>query len=177
MQLIRLRNAVVVNILPQSKAPKNGVLTVDLSVTISAIFGLVKFSQRVKTVFPLAGGRIRLWRTAAKQLRTTIYCTVAVSVQRQPRIIAASRRPGNTLGRPVCGQIECNSTFRIGKIETIPQCVYDYRRFRAKPVKKLPGTRLTLTRITIAPFAATFAVAKARISVCLARWRRITFAY
>lgn len=74
----------MISILPESQAGKDGVSTVYQTVTIPTSRQFVILRQSTKAI---GCPPSRLRRVVAKQFCAVIYRTVAVSIQRKPRIV------------------------------------------------------------------------------------------
>lgn len=121
----------MVRILPESQASEDGVTAINHTVAVAAIRGLVISGQREKAVLLLSRWRVGLRREITEHFRAIIYCTVAVSVQSQPRIVCASSSPREFVSSPVIVEVERNSTSYIRHGKAIARRVNEDRRAAA----------------------------------------------
>lgn len=116
VQLARLRNSVMIHILPQSQRSEHCVMGVDHPISVAAVFGFVVLGQRCKPVEAL---RRRLRCKVAEQLGAVIDTTVAVSIKREESIVRTSSGPGSPLPNPIAVKIEVDAARGICELKPV----------------------------------------------------------
>src|ERR1043166_9449949 len=124
VQLRWLGDAVVIGILPKSQFGEDCIVRVDDGVSIAAIYGLIELVQCQKTISLYIGSR-RLVRSAAEQLATIVYRSIAVTIQHQESVVAADCGPRETIGSAVVIEIEIHAVRETRQVISIPCNVND----------------------------------------------------
>src|SRR5262249_28673346 len=95
VKLVRLRDPVMVHILPETQRRVHAVSGADPSITITAIGRLVVLGESKKAILPLTVRRSRLWGAVTKELTPVVHLAVAIPIQSQPCVVRSSLCPGS----------------------------------------------------------------------------------
>src|SRR5205807_6666366 len=112
-------------------------------VTISALLGLVVFTQCEKSVSLNPWRRFWLRSEVAEQLSPVINQAVAIAIQRQPGVIRAGIRPRKFLSVTITVEIESHSAGIVRETNAAPGNIQDDRARR-----RIAHARFRIPRIT-----------------------------
>src|SRR5437764_6231520 len=121
----------------------------------------VVLGQREEPVLLLSRWRVRLLSEVAEQLRAVINRAVAVSVEREPRVVRAFGSPRQPLLRAVAVEVERYARRRIGEVKAVTGNVHQNGR---REVAAAPAVEVAARPVTGLPRPVT--VAAAIVSNC-----------
>src|SRR5262245_28487108 len=124
MKLVRLRNSVVINILPETKRREDRISTVYLTIPVAAVRLFIVFGEGEEAISFFRGAG--LLGEITEQFGAVIDLPVAITAQGQPCIIRAGGRPGQTVGGAAAAQIKNYAVCRVCHLESIATYVYHY---------------------------------------------------
>ncbi|HEX9155629.1 MAG TPA: hypothetical protein VF819_08695 [Nitrospira sp.] len=147
MKLTGIGYPIVIRILPETQRSKDRVVTVDVSIGVSAVFLSIVLRERQKTVRGL--GRL-LRSVVSEQFASVINDPIAVSIEDEESVIGGRRSPREALGSSVSVEIEVDAGGGIRKIKPVPQGIDDNRGVVA--FEPNAGLRVATTSNLAAPF-------------------------
>ena len=114
VQLPCFRDAVVISVLPETKACEDRVFVINDSIAVASVLRLVVLGKRKKTVATDAQRWLWLRREVAEEFRSTINRPIAITVKCKPCIIGSYCCPCSLFSNGIIVDIKVNAALWIG---------------------------------------------------------------
>src|SRR5262249_272596 len=116
LELVGLRDAIMVAVHPQTQLPVDGIVPGDPPIAIAAVLGVVEYGEREETV---RTGLERLLRKGSEQLETTVNQPITVAVESEPGIVRFRKGPRQLLGTAAGSQVENHAVVSVRQPDAV----------------------------------------------------------